>query len=441
MFAPCAIEATLAPMPEHTAQLRRVVGLPGAIVLGLGSILGTGVFVSLLFITELAGSFSPWCVVMAALLATCNGLSSAQLAAAHPVSGGSYEYGYRYLTPAFGFTAGWMFLAAKSASAATAALGFADYLRQFIPATAGIDARIIAVLTTLLITALVLAGLKRSVRANALLVLISLSGLAIVCGAALNEYSVVAPFFQGPAAGGSTEPSHLLQATALCFVAYTGYGRVATMGEEIRNPARNIPIAVAATLAVTLVVYLAVDIAILTLRGTVGMTPDPAPATTLTQLVAPTTLGHLAPLVTVGAAAAMLGVLLNLILGLSRVALAMARRSDLPSPLARLTDADASPRNAILFVALVIMSLTLIGDVKATWSLSAFTVLIYYATANLCALRQPEDERRFPRFISLLGLLTCLSLSAFVATTAWQSGLMLIAIGLLWHTAARHYHR
>ena len=110
-------------MPETAAPLRRVVGLPGAVALGLGSILGTGVFVSLLFITELVGPATPWCIAAAAVLATCNGLSSAQLAAAHPVSGGSYEYGYRYLSPVFGFTAGWMFLAAKSASAATAALG------------------------------------------------------------------------------------------------------------------------------------------------------------------------------------------------------------------------------------------------------------------------------------------------------------------------------
>jgi APA family basic amino acid/polyamine antiporter len=431
-------------MPEPAAQLRRVVGLPGAVALGLGSILGTGVFVSLLFVTDLAGGFSPWCIAAAALLATCNGLSSAQLAAAHPVSGGSYEYGYRYLNPTLGFTAGWMFLAAKSASAATAALGFAAYLQQFVPAVASIDTRAIATLTIVAITTLVLAGLKRSVRVNTLLVLISLSGLAIVCFAAIGESAVTDSSGLTRSLGGSGKPSNLLQATALCFVAYTGYGRVATMGEEIRDPARNIPIAVIATLAVTLAVYIAVGFAILTLHPGGGMMPGLTPSSatvTLTQLVEPTSLGHLAPLITVGAAAAMLGVLLNLILGLSRVALAMARRSDLPGPLAHLTESDASPRNAILFVAAIILSLTLIGDVKTTWSLSAFTVLIYYATANLCALRQPPEERRFPRAISLLGLLTCLSLSAFVEPTAWQTGLALIALGLLWHKLARRVQK
>jgi len=426
-------------MTEPAPQLRRVVGLPGAIVLGLGSILGTGVFVSLLFVTNLAGGFAPYCIVAAALLATCNGLSSAQLAAAHPVSGGSYEYGYRYLNPTLGFTAGWMFLAAKSASAATAALGFAVYLQQFVPSIAGIDARIIAVLTVAIMTALVLAGLRRSVSVNTLLVLMSLGGLAIVCVAALAHFSADSTASMARSTG-SAKPSSLLQATALCFVAYTGYGRVATMGEEIRDPARNIPIAVAATLAVTLAVYLAVGIAILVLRPSTEMLPKLAAdetAATLTQLVRPTAVGRLAPLVTVGAAAAMLGVLLNLILGLSRVALAMARRRDLPSSLAHLTSSDASPRNAILFVAVVILSLSLTGDIKTTWSLSAFTVLIYYATANLCALRQPSEERRFPRAISLLGLVACLSLSVFVEPTAWQTGLALIAIGLLWHVLTR----
>ncbi|MHC4879356.1 MAG: APC family permease [Planctomycetota bacterium] len=427
-------------MPGPAAQLRRVVGLLGAVALGLGSILGTGVFVSLLFVNDLARPASPWCIAAGALLATCNGLSSAQLAAAHPLSGGSYEYGYRYLNPTLGFTAGWMFLAAKSASAATAALGFAVYLQQFLPAAAGIDTRIIAVLTIVVLTALVLAGLKRSVRVNTVLVLISLTGLAIVCFVALAEYSASDSSGLARSLGGSAKPSNLLQATALCFVAYTGYGRVATMGEEIRNPTRNIPIAVIATLAVTLTVYIAVGFAILTLRPSGSMMPGLTHSTataTLTQLVEPTTLGHLAPLVTVGAATAMLGVLLNLILGLSRVALAMARRSDLPHPLAHLTESDASPRNAILFIAAIILSLSLIGDVKTTWSLSAFTVLIYYATANLCALRQPSEERRFPRAVSLLGLIACLSLSAFVAPSAWQTGLTLIALGLLWHKFAR----
>ena len=92
------------------ADLARVVGLPGAILLGLGSIVGTGAFVSIGIAAGVAGPSVVLVIALAACLATCNGLSSAQLAASHPVSGGTYEYGYRYLTPTLGFTAGWLFL-------------------------------------------------------------------------------------------------------------------------------------------------------------------------------------------------------------------------------------------------------------------------------------------------------------------------------------------
>ena len=107
--------------------LARVVGTPGAILLGLGSIVGTGAFVSIGIAAGVAGPSVVVATALAALLAACNGLSSAQLAADHPVSGGSYEYGYKHVSPRVGFMAGWMFLSAKSASAATAALGLAGY--------------------------------------------------------------------------------------------------------------------------------------------------------------------------------------------------------------------------------------------------------------------------------------------------------------------------
>ena len=108
-------------------MLKRELGIFGATLMGLGSIVGTGVFVSIGIAAEIAGPGVIVAVAIAALVAVCNGLNSAQLAANHPVSGGTYEYGYKYLNPWLGFTAGWIFLLAKTASAATAALGFAGY--------------------------------------------------------------------------------------------------------------------------------------------------------------------------------------------------------------------------------------------------------------------------------------------------------------------------
>ena len=162
---------------EQGGQLHRVVGVPGAVLMGLGSIVGTGVFVSIGVAVGVAGPAVIIAIALAALIATFNGLSSAQLAASHPVSGGSYEYGYRYLNPRLGFIAGWTFLCAKSASAATAALGFAGYVLHAFGTgpsrwNVGVAAGVVAVVT--LVAA---SGMRQSSRTNAAIVFSGVVGL------------------------------------------------------------------------------------------------------------------------------------------------------------------------------------------------------------------------------------------------------------------------
>ena len=151
-------------------QLRREVGLFGAVMMGLGSIVGTGVFVSIGLGAEIAGPAVVLAILVAAAVAGANGLSSAQLAASHPVSGGSYEYGYQYLNPALGFTAGWMFLCAKSASAATAALGFSGYLLNLFGVEQPVARILVAVAVVAILTAIILRGIRSSNRINTLIV-------------------------------------------------------------------------------------------------------------------------------------------------------------------------------------------------------------------------------------------------------------------------------
>ena len=415
------------PKESVPQQLKRVVGLPGAVTLGLGSILGTGVFVSLLFAVQLAGEWAVLSVAIAAGLAVCNGLSSAQLAASHPVSGGAYEYGYRFLNPTLGFNAGWMFLIAKGSSAATAALAFGECVRQVVPAANNVDVRILAGATIAIVTALVLSGLRRSVRVNAVIVSLVLLALGTFSVTALSNSTSI---FALDAASFSYH--NVFHAAALSFVAYTGYGRVATMGEEIRDPARNIPRAVIATLITTFVVYLVVALAIVSLVASPPGTQLANSANSLSQLLSNAPAGSVTvSIVSAGAMIAMLGVLLNLVLGLSRVALAMARRSDLPAGLAKLSTGGESPHRAVLLVAVMIGMLSLSGDILRTWSISAFAVLIYYATANLCALRQPPEERRYPRLVSLSGMVGCLSLVPFIDLKTIFGGTVLMLVGLI----------
>jgi APA family basic amino acid/polyamine antiporter len=421
------------PVKTPQPQLKRELGVLGATLMGLGSIVGTGVFVSIGIATGIAGPAVILAVAIGAIVATCNGLNSAQLAANHAVSGGSYEYGYKYLTPWLGFTAGWMFLLAKTASAATAALGFAGY---FLNITGVNPSWVVptALLAVVIVTLIVLSGIRRSNVANMAIVSITLLALGFFILACLPRAAEagldnLTPFFTG-------SPASVLQASALMFVAYTGYGRIATMGEEAREPRQTIPKAMIVCLVLTMLLYMAVAAVGIGAVGAdvLGSATGQGKAAPLEAVARSVAGSGGAFVLAIGAMTAMLGVLLNLILGLSRVLLAMGRRRDMPRVLARLNQQGTTTHWAVLVVGVAIALLVLLGNVKTTWSFSAFNVLIYYAITNLAALRLPASERLYPQWLAWLGLASCLFLAFWVESSIWQVGLGLIVAGLIWHT-------
>lgn len=413
-------------------QLKRELGVLGATLMGLGSIVGTGVFVSIGIAAGIAGPAVILAVAIGAIVATCNGLNSAQLAATHAVSGGTYEYGYKYLTPWLGFTAGWMFLLAKTASAATAALGFAGYLLN----VTGLSSTLVvptAMFAVVVLTLIVLTGIRRSNTANMVIVSVTLLSLAFFIVTCLPRAATVGvdnltPFFTG-------DLGTVLHASALMFVAYTGYGRIATMGEEAREPRKTIPQAMIVCLILTMLLYMTVAAVGIGAVGAdvLGNATGQTKAAPLEVAVRSVAGAGGAVVLAIGAMTAMLGVLLNLILGLSRVLLAMGRRRDMPRILARLNQQQTTPYWAVLVVGVAIAFLVLLGNVKTTWSFSAFNVLIYYAITNLAALRLPPQERLYPQWVGWLGLGSCLFLAFWVESSIWQLGLGLIVAGLIWH--------
>ena len=382
-------------------------------MLGLGSIIGTGVFISLGIGASIAGPMILPAIGLAGLVALCNGLSSAQLAANHSVSGGTYEYGHRWLNPSLGFVAGWMFLCAKSASAATAALGFALYLNpeNSLP---------IALAIVWVITAITLLGIQRTNTINTLIVGAVL--LSLIAFVVFGAPAISANPQNWQSALDGENLKNLLPATALMFVAFTGYGRIATLGEEVTEPRRTIPRAIIATLVTTTVIYIVVTWVALANAGNQFSS---------LALIAQTFSGpSLVKVLTAGAIIAMASVLLNLVLGLSRVVLAMGRRCDLPKTTARITDSTKVPAVATIVVGCLITGLVYVGDMKLTWSFSAFTVLVYYALTNLCAIRLKIEERLYPIWVSYIGLFACLCLAVFVEWRVILAGLSLIALGL-----------
>lgn len=296
-----------------------------------------------------------------------------------------------------------------------------------------------ALLAVAVLTLVVLSGLRRSNVANTIIVSLTLLSLLvfIVAGtptALANPNFTFISLFDVAETGGVRS---LFYATALMFVAYTGYGRIATLGEEVKNPKRTIPRAIITTLLATMVLYVLVAAVGVGSVGAEVLGSSVNQAAPLESAASSFGLPFVPRIVGFGAVTAMLGVLLNLVLGLSRVLMAMGRRRDMPIALARLDSQGTTPIRAVIVIGVVIGALTLLGDVKTTWSFSAFTVLIYYAITNLAALFLPAAGHQFPRWVSVAGLTACIGLAFFVERQVWLAGLALIVVGLSWHRVAR----
>lgn len=398
----------------------RRLGTGDAVVIGLGSMIGAGVFSAFGPAAAAAGAGLLVGLLIAALIAFCNATASAQLAAVYPMSGGTYVYGRELLGPWWGFTAGWGFVVGKTASCAAMALTVAEYALPGPPWAQ----RLLAVAAVTGLTALNYRGVTKTAILTRFLVTLSLTALA---AAAIGI--VVGLPAAADAAGASLDhwggPYGVLQAAGLLFFAFAGYARIATMGEEVRDPRRTIPRAIPIALAITVVVYLVVAVVVLLALGPQNLAAAPAPLVAAVQAVG---ADALAPVVRVGATLAALGALLALIAGIGRTTLAMARNRDLPAWLAAVHPRFQVPHHAELTLAVIVTGLVLAADLRGVIGFSSFGVLIYYAIANAAAFTQPVGQRRWPRALQILGIIGCTGL---VATLPWVSIVAGVAMFLL----------
>ncbi|MEV0996572.1 APC family permease [Nonomuraea sp. NPDC050202] len=415
-------------MPE---ELARRLGTTDAVVVGLSAMIGAGVFAAFAPAAAAAGHWLLASLALAAVVAYCNATSSARLAALYPESGGTYVYGRRRLGPLWGYLAGWGFTVGKTASCAAMALTFGSY------ALPGLE-RPLAIAAVAVLTLLNLFGVQRSAGVARIIVAFVLAVLVIVILAGLAGDGSAG--FGWSAHPPGTEVSlradgwGVMQGAGLLFFAFAGYARIATLGEEVRDPARTIPRAVGIALGITLAVYALVAVAALrTLRPELLATSD-AP---LADLVRRAGFGWLAPVVGAGAAVAALGALLALLLGVSRTVLAMARERDLPGALAAVDPVRQVPRRAELAVGGAVIVLLLVADLREAIGFSSFGVLVYYAVANACALTLRRDEGAPPRAVPVLGLALCLGLAATLPMTSVVAGLAVFAAGLAIHAVRR----
>ncbi|ANI37821.1 APC family permease [Mycolicibacterium vaccae] len=411
--------------PDESA-LRRRLGLFDTVVLGLGSMIGAGIFVALAPAAAAAGSGLLIGLAVAAVVAVCNAMSSARLAARYPQSGGTYVYGRERLGPFWGHTAGWSFVVGKTASCAAMALTVGWYVWPE-------HANAVAAASVIALTALGYAGVQRSAALTRVIVALVLAVLTVVVVVLLGAGDADREVF---AIGDDVTAYGVLQAAGLLFFAFAGYARIATLGEEVRDPARTIPRAVALALAIALTVYAVVAIAVVGELGVAGLASATAP---LSEAVRVAGFAGLAPVVSIAAAAAALGALLALLLGVSRTVLAMARDRHLPGRLAAVHPEHGTPHRAEIAVGAVVAVVAALADVRAAIGFSSFGVLLYYAVANAAAWTLTATLGA--RLVPAVGLAGCLLLAFTLPPASVLAGAAVVLVGMVAYlTGGAHRH-
>jgi basic amino acid/polyamine antiporter, APA family len=400
--------------------LARRLGTADAVVIGLGSMIGAGVFAAFGPAAAAAGAGLLLGLVVAAVVAYCNATASAQLAAQYPTSGGTYVYGRERLGPWWGFLAGWAFVIGKTASCAAMAITFASYA-----APSGWQ-RPVAVAAVVALAAVNYRGVSRTATLTRVIVAVVLAALAVAVAAALiGDHPQVSRISDGDGWTGGWYG--VLQSAGLLFFAFAGYARIATMGEEVRDPVRTIPRAILIALAGAVAVYAVVALTLLLVLGPDRVAGSTAP---LALAVDAGGQGWATAVVRVGGAAASLGALLALIAGIGRTSLAMARHGDLPNWLGAVHPRFQVPHHAETALAGVVAVLVVTVDLRSVIGFSSFGVLLYYLIANLSAFTQTGSHRRFPPGLQVLGALGCVLLVVTLPVGSIAAGALVLVLGI-----------
>jgi len=310
--------------------------------------------------------------------------------------------------------AGWFFLTGKTGSAAAIALIAATYL---VPDYA----RIVAAGLIALFTAVVISGIRTTAALSVVIATVVIGGLLVVALPSLPQAGMA---FSGQ----STPGLGVLTAAGLMFFAFAGYARMATLGEEVREPRKTLPRAIVGALAIVLAVYAVVGVALLPKFQASG-----APDAPLEVLVG----GESVAIIIALAVLACAGSLLAIVAGLSRTGLQMARNRDIPGLLSRISERTGGPLVAEITVGVAAIVLVLTTDPLWLVGLSSTGVLAYYAIGHYSALAQPASERILPTAVPVIGLVFCVLLVATLPLTSLLAGLVWSALGLVWFVLAR----
>ena len=324
-----------------------------------------------------------------------------------------------------------MWILSNTFAGAAVSLGFAHYLTALFPI---LPANWIAAIICIAFTTLNFFGVRQSVLINNFLVVAKLLILAffIILGLAhinSSNFTPFAPFQVG-----------VFYGACYIFFAYGGFARVAVIAEEVKDAKRNVPKAILLSLAISTIVYVLVGVVAVGLIGASKLSDPNSPA--LTHAINATGNATAVYIVSAGGLLATASVLLTSILGVSRMAYAMARRKDIPQALSKLHSKYSTPYYSIWIIGALMALLVLLIDLTKVVAISTFALLFYYTLANASAIRLKVQKRLYPRFVPVLGAITCLALLIFIlfaSPQAWIIGAAGLATGMICYWAKKHF--
>lgn len=409
-----------------SSQLKREIGLFDASALGIGAIIGSGIFVVTGIVAGIAGPAMVFSIIIAGVIAVFSAMSVAELGAYLPEEGGTYAYAQKLISPFAGFIAGWIWIFSNIFVGAAVSLGFAHYFVTLFPS---IPVKVIAVAICLIFIIINYRGLKGSVLFNNILVMAKILILLffIAFGMGFLRPGTFTPF----APEGSME---ILSGAALIFFAYTGFARVTIMAEEVKDPEKTIPRSIYIALGISTVIYLLVSIVAVGLAGAPALAHSGSP---LADAIGMTGNSGAVLVISLGAMIATASVLLTTIMGISRIVFSMARSSDLPGIFGRIHPRFSTPHYAIVITGACMIAAILLADLALVVAVSTFAMLFYYLIANTAALRLPRKRRKYPTWVPIIGALSCIGLIVFLSPDSWIIGCIGLLIGGTWFVFRR----
>jgi len=407
-------------------RLRRQLSLLDAVSVGLGAIIGAGIFVVIGLAAGLAGPAVVLSVIISGVSATFTALSFCELGASIPRAGGVYEYGHTLIHPLVGFVMGWMWVSGNIILGATASLSFGFYLASAFP---WVDPKLGAVLLILSVTLVNVLGAKLSAGVNN--VIVAGKVLALTVFVLVGVFGINPSHFQNFMPRGFLP---VLTAAGLFYFAYIGFPRISTMAEEIVNPEENIPKAILLALYISMALYVATAVVAVGLVGYESLASSTAPIATAAERL------RVKPVVEAGALLATFSVALTSVMGQSRVFFAMARNREVPYRLASVPERFGTPVYSILLSGALMLALALSMDISGLASLTSFSVLFTHVLTNIAAIelraagrpRKSYSLRGVPVHAYLGAFLSLvLSLSLGLATVI--AGLLNMALAVAWY--------